>query len=285
MTSNMRIVTLTTDFGVQSQGVGLMEVIIIQVCPEARVVHLMHGLPPFSIMTAARTLETVDCLEPAIHVCVCDPGVGTTRRGLAVATRYGHILIGPDNGVLRPAARRLGGIAACFEITNPAVMRPSVSPIFHGRDVFAPCAAHIAGGFPIEQVGSQLAETDLVTAPYAEAVIRDNRCEANVIQINHFGSAHLNIGHGVWESWRVPIGADVYVSRHGNVSIRVRHGAVFADVDKNEDVILKDDYGRVELATNQGRFCDRHGVRVGDTITIERTRLLDPDGTTARGAQ
>jgi S-adenosyl-L-methionine hydrolase (adenosine-forming) len=128
------IITLTSDFGKQSQGVGMMEAAIAEIAPSARVIHYAHGIEPFAITSAARVLETVQFVAPAIHVCVCDPGVGTFRRAIALATRRGDILVGPDNGVVLPAARVLGGIVEIREISNRSLMRPSVSV----RSCYAP---------------------------------------------------------------------------------------------------------------------------------------------------
>src|SRR3989344_1851667 len=124
------LITLTSDFGVQTQGVGAMEAVALGICPEANVVHLMHGLPDFDIIAGSRTMETIAFLPIGIHVCVVDPGVGTKRKAIMI-----------------------GGYEKVFEITNPKYMRQPVSPIFHGRDVFTPAAAHLANGIPIKEFG------------------------------------------------------------------------------------------------------------------------------------
>lgn len=140
------IITLTTDFDKQSHGVGMMEAVIAAIVPNGRVIHYAHGLTDYSTTSVARVLETVQYIEPAIHVCVCDPGVGTSRRPLALHAQRGDILIGPDNGVLLPAAAALRGIVEARETTNRDLMRVPVSPVFHGRDLFCPVAAHLAAG-------------------------------------------------------------------------------------------------------------------------------------------
>src|SRR5690348_8066918 len=112
-------ISLTSDFGVQSQGVGLMEATARTIAPHATVLHLMHGLPSFDTIAAARTLESVAYLPVGAHVCVCDPGVGSDRKAIAIQVVRGDFLIGPDNGVLRPASRVLGGVLRIHELTNP----------------------------------------------------------------------------------------------------------------------------------------------------------------------
>ena len=148
-----KLITLTSDFGVQTQGVGTMEVIARSIAPEAHVVHLMHGLPEFDILSAARTMETVRFLPSGVHVCVCDPGVGTARRGVAIEVARGDFFVGPDNGIFSSACRLLGGVKRVCQLTNDEFHRKPVSPIFHGRDIFAPVAAHLATGVAIERVG------------------------------------------------------------------------------------------------------------------------------------
>ena len=113
-----------------------MEGVATEVNPDAKVIHLMHGLPDFNLSYAARTMETLNYFPKGYHVCVVDPGVGTERRGIIIEVVRGDYLVGPDNGVLIPGTRFLGGIKKVVEITNEKYMRKPVSPIFHGRDVF-----------------------------------------------------------------------------------------------------------------------------------------------------
>src|SRR3989338_3337414 len=193
------LITLTSDFGVQSQGVGIMEATIRDISPEAHVVHLMHGLPNFDVTSAARTMETVGCIPVGYHICVVDPGVGTKRRGIVIKTKRGDHFIGPDNGVLIPVARLLG-IEKVVQITNQKYMRQPVSPIFHGRDAFTPAAAHLASGVAIESFVPEIAIKDLTPPPYEDAKVlmkgkdgKESIIEAQVIHISKFGSLGVNI--------------------------------------------------------------------------------------------
>lgn len=190
-----KLITLTSDFGKQTQGVGNMEGVVYGINPEARVIHLMHGIPAFDIFTAARTMETVYYMPVGFHVCVVDPGVGTDRKGIIVKAKRGDYFIGPDNGCLLTAPRLLGGIERVVKISNEKYMIKPISPIFHGRHVFAPTAAHLSLGVPIEEFGEELDPKSLVKAPYEEAKVQNGKIEATVININHFGSFHLNVLH------------------------------------------------------------------------------------------
>jgi S-adenosyl-L-methionine hydrolase (adenosine-forming) len=166
---------LTTDFGKQSQGVGMMEAVIAEIAPKARVIHYMHGIEDYDIMSAARVLETVQSIMPAIHVCVRDPGVGTARRPLAILTHRGDIVIGPDNGVLLLAVTALDVAVEAREISHPAVMRHPMSAVFHGRDVFCPASAHLANGLSFHLVGEPVDTASLAPAPFTNATQEDGR--------------------------------------------------------------------------------------------------------------
>jgi S-adenosyl-L-methionine hydrolase (adenosine-forming) len=263
------LITLTTDFGKQSQGVGMMEALIAEIAPAARVIHYAHGIDAYDTTSAARVLETLRFIAPAIHVCVCDPGVGTPRRSLAIATARGDILIGPDNGVLLPAAAVLGGIVEVREIANQAVIRHDVSPVFHGRDVFCPAAAHLANGLDFELLGDPVDTADLVPAPYTDAMHLDGRWMVRVIHVDKFGNAHLNISGDEWLRSGPPDGwtVDVVIGVERRVS--VEHRLTFGEVVPGAPVLVADDDGRPALAVNRGSFADLYTIRPGDDVVVE----------------
>jgi len=265
------LITLTSDFGVQSQGVGIMEGVALSINPEANVLHLMHGIPDFDIITGARTLETIFYLPVGFHVCVVDPGVGGKRKCLAIKVKRGDYLIGPDNGVLIPAARILGGIEKAVEINNPKYMRKQISPIFHGRDIFAPVAAWLSRGIKLEDIGPTLKPNELAKAPYEEAVKKDNIIEAKIISINKFGSFHLNITHQLWNEWKLNF-QDVVQLEFGDFKLRLLVVNVFSDVLKGEPLIMKDDYGRIEIAINQDSFADKYLVEIGQQVIVRKLK-------------
>lgn len=263
----MPIITLTSDFGVQSQGVGNMEGVITQITPNARVIHLMHGLPSFDIRAGARTMEAVQFMPVGFHVCVVDPGVGTSRRAIIIKVKRGDFFIGPDNGVFLPAVNILGGATKVIEISNPEFMIQPVSPIFHGRHIFAPAAAYLAKGVQIENFGNSLSLDKLIKAPYIEAVLEDGLINAEVININKFGSLNLNILHRVWDQLNVLLGQNVAVN-FKNKTIKIPFVETFGQVKSGQLLILKDDYGRIEIAINLGDFAKKYQVKLGDKFNI-----------------
>lgn len=263
------LITLTSDFGVQTQGIGLMKGVVLGICPDANVINLMHGIPNFDLRIGARTMETVSYLPIGFHVCVVDPGVGTKRKAIIIETNRGDFLIGPDNGVLIPATLFLEGIKKVIEITNEKYMRKPVSPIFHGRDVFAPATAHLANGVSIEEFGSEIKIEDLCKPPYNNANMKDNHIEAEVISVNKFGSLHLNITYEQIDSFNLGKGNKVELEFNNKI-IKITYVNTFGDVEKGKEIIMKDDYGRVEVAINQGNFIKKYAIKVGDNMIIKK---------------
>lgn len=263
------IITLTSDFGVQSQGIGIMESVVFEINPDAHLIHLMHGLPDFNLFYAARTMETLSCMSMGYHVCVVDPGVGTKRKPIIIQAGRGDYLIGPDNGVLIPATRFLGGIKKAVEITNERLMRKPVSPIFHGRDIFAPAAAYLSKGVRLEEFGNELNPDKLAKAPYEEAEPNGNEINAKIISINKFGSLHLNIMQQAWGKFNVRP-SSIVALKFKNNSIKMPYARTFGDVPKGKPLIMKDDYGRIEAALNQDSFEMKYKFKIGDDVLIKK---------------
>lgn len=261
---NFKLITLSSDFGPGNIGCGAMEAAVFEICPEARVIHLCHTIEPFNTKEGARALEGVVKLPVGIHVGVVDPGVGTKRKGIAIQTKRGDFLIGPDNGLLRPASEFLGGIVNVFELANEKYRRNPVSPIFHGRDVFAPAAAYLARGIEPEELGPNLDPKKLEPAPYPEARWNGETIECEVIHINENGSLFLNIRA---EELRSQAPQEVTL-RWGARLLKLACGQTFGDVPVGSPVILDDDFGRVEVAINQGNFAVAFGVKRGDVLSL-----------------
>lgn len=264
------IISLTSDFGVQSQGIGNMEGVILGIVPDAHVIHLMHGLPDFDIKVGARTMEATQYLPVGFHVCVVDPGVGSSRRAIIIKVKRGDYLIGPDNGVLIPAVNVLGGCEKVVEITNPKFMIYPVSPIFHGRHIFAPSAAYLARGVSIDEFGSVIPFDQLTPAPYQDAVIKNDVIEAEVINVNKFGSLNLNVLHKTWDEFNIRLKEEVILD-FKDQKIKMPFVETFSQVEVSTPLILKDDYGRVEVATNLGNFAKKYKIKIGDQCLIKRS--------------
>ena len=246
-----------------------MEGIALQINPDSHIIHLMHGLPSFNLFYAARTMEAISYMPLGFHVCVVDPGVGTDRKAIIIEAGRGDFLIGPDNGVLLPATRFLEGIKRAFEITNKKYMRQPVSPIFHGRDIFVTAAAYLSKGTKIEEFGKELRPENLVEAPYEEATLEGRSFKAKIISINKFGSIHVNIMHEAWDNFNLKIKDTVNLDFPNN-SIKVPFVRTFGDVKNGEALIMKDDFGRVEVSLNLDSFAKKYNVKIGGEVEIKK---------------
>lgn len=258
-----------SDFGVQSLSVGMMKSAIFEINPNVFIIDLMHGLPDFELSTAARTIETAATLKPGIHVCVVDPGVGTGRKAIIIKTKRGDYLIGPDNGSLIPAAALMGGIEEVVEISNNKFMRNPISPVFHGRDIFAPAAAHLSKYVALSFFGERVNPLTLVERPYPEAFVRGKEINCEVISLNKFGSLHLNIHHDEWDKLGLTIG-DRISFKSGKINISIPYVKTFGDVDLGMPIIFKDEYCRLELSLNKSNFARRYGIKTGDKVLISK---------------
>jgi S-adenosylmethionine hydrolase len=159
-----------------------MRAVVAGICRDAVVVDLSHEIDPFAIREGALALwSAVPYLPIGAHVAVVDPGVGTSRLGLVIETARGDHLVGPDNGLLLPAAARLGGILRVHALENPQYQLTHVSSTFHGRDVFAPAAAHLAARVPIEQLGVALDPRSLVVLDWPEPEVRPGLLRSHVV--------------------------------------------------------------------------------------------------------
>ncbi len=263
------MITLTSDFGKQTQGIGNMEAVIYGISPKSKVIHLMHGLPEFDISSAARTMETVRFIPKGIHVCIVDPGVGTKRKAVIIRVKRGDYLVGPDNGCLMTAPRVLGGIDKVVEITNEKYMITPVSAEFHGRHIFAPVAAYLDKGVKMDDFGKEIAVSDLTKPPYDEAIVSNGEIKAMVIHINHFGSLHLNVLGTEWDKLGLKQGDEIQLGFKGKKLI-VPFCETFGYVKPGNGLVLKDAYGRIEVAINLGSFAKKYSQQISDNIVVRK---------------
>ncbi len=265
--TTMKFISFTTDFGAGSRGNGVLMAVALKIAPDASIVHFAD-VESFNIKSGARLLEGIAYLPIGSHVCVVDPGVGTKRRAIAIETNRGDYLVGPDNGVLLPACEFVGGIKKVVHINNEDYMLKPVSPIFHGRDIFMPVAAHLANGVAIEELGKELKANELTAAPYNNAKIRNKKIECEVIHMNKFGSLFINVLGETMEKF-ASIGGNVKIRAKGRM-VSLPYKRTFGDVEKGKPMILNDDFGRVEVAVNQGNFANRFKIKIGDKLVLSK---------------
>lgn len=200
-----------SDFGLDDTFVGVCHGVVLRVAPHVRIIDLTHSVTPGDVRQGALLLaRATPYLPVGVHLAVVDPGVGTARRGVAIATARGDVLVGPDNGLLAPAARTLGGMTGAWELTNPDYRLVPVSRTFHGRDVFAPAAAALALGIQPPALGDSI--TGLVDLdPLTPSVVTPERLEAEVIHVDRFGNLQLNAVHQDLGVLGLDLGQDLVV--------------------------------------------------------------------------
>lgn len=244
-------ISFLTDYGTQDGFVAACHGVIARITPAARVLDITHQVPPGDVHRGAVLLaQTVPYLPPGVVVAVVDPGVGTARRALLVQAG-GHLLVGPDNGLLMWAADALGGAAAAFELVNPELMLPQVSATFHGRDIFAPVAAHLAGGNAPELVGPHVPVAALVRLPNPVARIRDGAGEGEVLTVDRFGNVQTSLDTRYAAELGCRPGTAV-VLRTATGAHEAVFGRTFADAAAGGLVLLPDSAGKLALAVNGG---------------------------------
>jgi len=263
------VVAFLTDFGAGSEYVGALHAVVARECPEADRIDLAHDIPAGDVRGGALALARLVTLIPgAIVVAVVDPGVGTTRRAAAVAVEDGGALVGPDNGLLAPAARALGASRA-VELAPPPADAPAT---FHGRDLFAPAAARLAAGAALSDLGTSFAPGDLVAPDLPRPVVAEGELAATVVAIDTFGNLELLAGPADLEAAGFTRGDRIFASvtdrRHPATVARA-----FDDAARKGMLVHIDAHGLVALAVNGGSAAQRLGARLGQTVTFGRWSL------------
>ncbi len=263
------IVTLLTDFGGAGEWVAAMKAVIRGIAPGAELMDIAHDIPPFEIPKAALVLAAaVPYMPVGVHLAVVDPGVGTARKALGMRVARGDYLVGPDNGLLVPAAARLGGVEEIVSLENPEYMLRPVHPTFHGRDVFSPAAAHLACGLALEKLGPPLDPSILVPAPFEEAQEGRDALYCRVIDVDRFGSLRLNASWERLEESRLAE-ADRLTIDIADVIYDCALHATFGD-SAGGLFLYHDSSGQVGIAANRARASDITGALPGSAVFIYR---------------
>ncbi|MBD2232984.1 SAM hydrolase/SAM-dependent halogenase family protein [Phormidium tenue] len=258
-------IALLTDFGLQDSYVGVMKGVIATLAPKAQFIDLTHDLPPQDRYAARFTLLSAYPYMPpgTVYLVVVDPGVGTQRRTVAVQTSQGT-LVGPDNGVFSGVWERdrqeNKGVVNAVELTNRDYWRsPHPSTTFHGRDIFAPVAAHLANGVPLASLGTSIEPQSLISLPLQAPIATAKGWTGAVQYIDRFGNAATNLSASAVTSndWSVTIGDRTLPG-----------GQTYGNVAPGEGLALVGSHGFVELAVNQGSAQQQLGLAVGDRVEL-----------------
>jgi S-adenosylmethionine hydrolase len=268
-TVGMRPICFISDYGRTGMLVGTCKGVMAGIAPGAPVIDVTHSVPRFDVCRGAETLRHATRYMPenAVYLAVVDPGDKTRRRALAAEVRSGAYLIGPDNGLLLPAAEALGGILQAVRLTNPRYHMQPVSSTFHGRDIFSPVAAHLSAGADLIDLGEEVAPASMETIDFPgfrwEA---EGALVAEIIDIDRFGNARLSVMQEDLPDLRY--GTPVEIGVRDEV-MDARYANTFGVSEIGDLVLVPDSHWRLSLAVNKGNASRALLLSVGDEVRIQ----------------
>jgi hypothetical protein len=272
-----RTISFLSDYGLVDEFVGVCHGVMLRIAPEVTVIDVCHAIRPQNIAEGANVLaQAVPYLPTGVHLAIVDPGVGSGRLPIAVQAADGSWLVGPDNGLLVPAAARLGGATSARKLENPELRAPHPSRTFHGRDIFAPAAAHLARGVPPEELGGEVAVDRLVSLRVALPRLHDRHFHAAVTKVDRFGNLSINVDAAAAAEAGIVVGAQLDVGVEGHRLV-VPFGETFGSVPPAEPVVTEDSHGQLAVCVNLGSAADRFGASLGSKV------LIGPAGTVGGG--
>lgn len=271
------IIGFLTDFGLDGAA-ATCRAVMLSICRDAQIIDIAHTIRKYAIADGAYLLRFYLPYAPiGVHVAVVDPGVGTARRPIAIKTGRGDVLVGPDNGLLVTPAEALGGPIEARELANRNLWLPATTSTFHGRDIFAPVAAHLAAAdAEFEDVGPVVPLDRLVRVPEPNAVVNDAVIETSVTYVDSFGNIRLAGGRddlvrafGDDLADGLPLSAEFHRAA-GATREETRYATTFGAVARGDSLVYVDSLGNVAMADNQGNLAARLGIEPEIAVRIER---------------
>ena len=265
------VIAILTDFGPRNWYASTLKGVILGICPDATIVDLCHDVPPQQIEAGAYILAFVSKYYPegTVFLCVVDPGVDTSRELVALETEANHIYVAADNGLLTLVADR-EGVRKIVKILNRRFMLPDISHTFHGRDILAPVAAHLANGEVLENFGPL--KEGIMKLEIEEPVVEEGKIKGKVILVDDFGNAVTNIEASMLNRIGVKVGSRITVTV-GSLKAEIPFFETYADIGVGEPLILIGSNGFLELSVNRRNAAKRYKVYSGSKIELCRNRL------------
>jgi S-adenosyl-L-methionine hydrolase (adenosine-forming) len=261
------VISFLTDFGLQDDFVGTCHGVIKLIAPQAEIIDITHGIPPQAVLQGALVLaNTLPYMPVGVHLAVVDPGVGSHRRPLALLDAEGRLYVGPDNGLLLPAAER-AGIAEAHELANPAFALDSVSRTFHGRDLFSPAAAHLANGVGIGELGPPIDAGALVRLDLPKPSFGDGVVDATALYVDSFGNIVLNLTRDDLDRVGVAPGTRLELELAGERYYAVA-ARTFADARAGDVILYEDSYRNMSVAISNGNAAQMLHAAIGQPLRI-----------------
>jgi len=263
------MIAFLSDWGYTSYYVGVAKAVIKRIHPDAVIIDITHGIEPFNVRMAMHVLyrASKDFLEGTVFLAVVDHGVGTARKSIVMRTKNNMFFVGPDNGIFTLVAEEYG-VKEIREITNRKLYyKKDPSFTFHGRDIFAPAAAHLDKGMPMENLGTRLMSYEVLK--YKRAKIDERRIVGEVAFFDSFGNIETNIPFQFFMDMGIDLD-DVLTLRVGNKSFKVPFVRTYGDVSEGELLIHPDSSGFLEIAMNQGSAREYLKVEQSSEIILEK---------------
>ena len=262
------ILTLLTDYGYDDEFVGVCHAVIRSIRPGVPIVDVSHGIARHDVREGAIVLRNaLGYLPVGVHVAVVDPQVGTERRAIAVRCADGHILVGPDNGLLSLAWERAGGAVEAVDVSRSPFRLEPVSATFHGRDVFAPVGARLVAGAELLEAGDPLDPGELAVLELPIPSVDSGAAAGHAILIDRYGNVSLNLGHAELLELGLTMGSRVEIVA-GGAGSEARLVQTFADVGEGELLLYEDAWGSLALAVNRGDASAALGIEVDDEVRV-----------------
>ena len=272
MSAQAPVLTFLSDYGLADDFVGVCHGVILQICPAARIIDLTHGIPRHDALAGALSLAgSLPYMPPGVHLAVVDPDVGASRRAVALRFGDGRQFVGPDNGLASLVAPAFGGVVQAADIAHSRYRLEPVSATFHGRDIFAPVAPHLAAGVPLADVGAPVDPDTLVTLELpGPAVQAGGAIVARVVYVDGFGNVQLNVSHDELAAWGLKLARPLRVSvADGATRVPATFVRTFAEVSEGSLLVYEDAYRRLAVAVSHGDAAVRLGAAPGAEIRIE----------------
>lgn len=263
-------VTFTSDYGFDDVFVGVCKGVIARIAPEVSIIDVCHLVSPHDVGQGATSLAAAAPYLPvAVNLALVDPMSGESARGIVVETEDDSLFVGPDNGLLSLAWEHRGGVRRALEIADSSLWLDTVHKTFRGRDVFAPVAAHLSAGRPVEDVGPRLDAGSLVTIDMREVVNHDDHVHAEVRVVDHFGNVSLNANRADLEAAGIRFG-DMVELRCGGRTVAVPFTPTYGDVPRGRLTLCEDSFRAIMLSVNAGDASRVLRVRRGEAVVISR---------------
>jgi S-adenosyl-L-methionine hydrolase (adenosine-forming) len=258
-------ISFLSDYGLEDEFVGIVRSVVRSIAPDVAVIDVTHAVAPHDVRAGGLALaRSAQYLCPGVVLAVVDPGVGSSRRAVAIEVGDGvSVLVGPDNGLLAPAVAMVGGATAAFELTNDEFHLPAPGPTFAGRDVFAPVAAHLCNGVPLREMGRELDPGELVPGVLPLSRVEDGAIVGEVLWVDRFGNLQLNVD----PDELVPFGSKLKL-RFAGGERTADLAPSYADVRAGGVGLVVDSYGLVSIAADRGSAADELRLHAGSEVTL-----------------